>query len=50
MRYSRYVEIFSDLKKQGIPKDEAADCLEFDSDQYPDPKEIQSALNEVYGA
>ena len=48
MDYQSYLETFLELKEQGVPKDEALDCLEFDSDQYPDMDELKAALNEAY--
>jgi len=36
------------LKQQGVSEDEALDCLEFESDQYPDPKVLEIALKQVY--
>ena len=49
-RLERYIEVIQDLKDHGIAKDEALNCLEFDSDQDPCPKELNSALDKVYGA
>ena len=37
------------LKDQGVPYDEVLDALEFDSDQYPNPEELQEARDRVYG-
>jgi len=40
---------FTDLKKQGVSKDEVLDVLEFDSDVYPDIKLMEQAKEIVYG-
>lgn len=50
MNYKQYVDTIKGLKDSGVPKDQALDCLEFDSDEYPDMNELKLALNEVYGA
>lgn len=36
------------LKLQGVREEDALDCLEFDSDQYPDPKILEIAMKHVY--
>lgn len=43
------VRWFEDLKAKGVTKDEILDVLEFDSDQYPDPKLLEQAKLMVYG-
>jgi hypothetical protein len=44
------VRIFTDLKAQGVPRNEASDALEYDSDQTPAPKSvIEKAIAKVYG-
>lgn len=47
--FNNYIRIFTDLKNDGIPKDQAEDYLEFDSDEYPDMYTMHKALDEVYG-
>ena len=47
--YMNLIQIFTDMKNEGIPKDQADSLLEFDSDEYPDPAVIKQALNKVYG-
>lgn len=44
-----YISTFKHLKGEGVPKDEAMDALEFDSDEYPDYGLLRMALDEVYG-
>ena len=47
--YKRVVQILTEMKKSGVAKGDALDCLEFDSDEYPDMNVLNRALNEVYG-
>ncbi len=48
-RVNNYVLAIKDLKEDGIKKQEALACLEFDSDDYPNPIELKQALEIVYG-
>lgn len=43
------IDWFTDLKNQGVSKDEILDVLEFDSDQYPDSEVLKQAKSAVYG-
>ncbi len=47
--YNNVVKSFEIFKADGIPKSEALDCLEFDSDEYPDMDVLKQVLDEVYG-
>ena len=49
MNYNSIIKSLEYLKKKNVPKDEALDYLEFDSDSNPDPKVLQAALEAVYG-
>lgn len=44
-----YIRVLESFRLDGVPRNEALDYLEFDSDQYPDPKELDHALEIVYG-
>ena len=43
------IKWFTDLKAQGVSKDDILDVLEFDSDQYPDMTILNEAKRIVYG-
>lgn len=43
------IEIFEDLKMEGYSKQEAEDCLEFESDEYPNIENIKKGLDVVFG-
>jgi hypothetical protein len=44
------VRTFTDLKAKGVPRNEAADALEYDAEETPAPPSvIAKALNQVYG-
>lgn len=47
--FKRYVATIQLMKDKGCTRDEVLDCLEFDSDEYPDPKELELARDQVYG-
>lgn len=47
--YERVVETLNQFKKDGITKNDALSCLEFDSDEYPDAQVLNQALEKVYG-
>jgi hypothetical protein len=47
--YENYIKCIESLKQAGVPKSDALSCLEFDSDEYPDMKDLNKALDEVYG-
>jgi hypothetical protein len=49
MNYNSYLKMFQLLKAQGITKEEAFDCLEFESDQDPSEIELKAAFNDVFG-
>ena len=49
MSFQQIVEWFTDLKNQGVSKDDILDVLEFDSDQHPDMKVLKEARDVVYG-
>lgn len=49
MTYTNLIKVLNNLKKNGVPKSEALDCLEFDSDEYPIMGLLNKALDEVYG-
>lgn len=43
-----FINWFTDLKNQGVSKDEILDVLEFDSDVYPDMELMKEAREIVY--
>ena len=47
--YFSYVKCIQSLKDSGIKKNDALNCLEFDSDEYPDMVVLKKALEAVYG-
>jgi len=48
--WNRLIEIFTDMKTKGVPRSEATDALEYDSDQEPAPPSVMNrALDRVYG-
>ena len=49
MWFESYVKTIQELKDAGVLKADALDCLEFDSDEYPDMGELKAALDKVYG-
>jgi hypothetical protein len=49
MTLNEVVQWFTDLKNQGVSKDDILDVLEFDSDQYPDMSVLKKAKDIVYG-
>lgn len=48
--YNNLIKIFTEMKQSGVSKEDAPNCLEFDSDYCPSLDLIQSALNHVYGS
>lgn len=47
--YQGYVASIKALKEDGINYEEVLDYLEFDSDEYPEQRDLESARDEVYG-
>ena len=44
-----FIQWFTDLKDQGVSKEDVLDVLEFESDQYPDMDLMKEAKKIVYG-
>lgn len=47
--YQGLVKVFEALKEGGVPREEASDALELDSDQDVEPTLVEQAINQVYG-
>jgi len=47
--HKKLVEVFAQMQSEGVPRAEADDLLEVDSEDDIDPRAIEAALNEVYG-
>ena len=48
MSLQDYIDWFTDLKKEGVSKEDILDVLEFDSDSYPDMNLMKKAKEIVY--
>jgi len=49
MKLENIVKSLEYIKNKGVIKIDALDYLEFDSDEYPEPKILKEALKIVYG-
>lgn len=49
LQLTDYIEWFTDLKNQGVSKDDILDVLDFDSDYQPDIQLMETAKKIVYG-
>lgn len=45
-----FIQWFTDLKNDGVSKEDVLDILEFESDVYPDEKLMKEARELVYGS